>query len=181
MERIFVKTDRLTTETWRRELSEALCLLSQDAGNRKFLPDEVFQTMEEAQAAIAQWLHNWEAAAGEQACPIFLKEGACIGHIALSPLEDWDGEAWEVTCHIGAAFRGHGYAVEAMQAFLPAIMARCGITEVHGICTKDNLASRRVMEQCGFQKYREKDVIYYGEPKSDLFYRYTISTLTTHI
>ena len=71
-------------------------------GNRKFLPDEVFQTLEEAQAAIAQWLHNWEAAAGEQACPIFLKEGACIGHIALSPLEDWDGEAWEVTCHIGA-------------------------------------------------------------------------------
>ena len=50
MERIFVKTDRLTIETWRRELSEALCLLSQDAGNRKFLPDEVFQTLEEAQA-----------------------------------------------------------------------------------------------------------------------------------
>ncbi len=54
-------------------------------------------------------------------CPIFRKDGALIGQVHLCPLENRDMPDWEVGYCIGPAFRGHGYAAEALQAFLPAI------------------------------------------------------------
>lgn len=165
-----IETQRLRIGEWTPELAQTLLHLSQDAGNRRFLPDEVFGTVAEAQAAIAEWLANRHAGTGAQACPVFLQNGTCIGHVALCPLEAWDEEAWEVEYHIGEAFRGHGYAAEAVRAFLPAITAQLGVKRLRGVCTADNHASRRVLEQCGFRVYQQKDVLYYGRPATALFY-----------
>ena len=78
---------------------------------------------------------------------MLLKDGTNIGYVQAVPLED---SSWEVGYHIGGRYTGHGYATEALRAFLPVVMNRLGITQIAGICLADNLASRRVMEHCGF-------------------------------
>lgn len=45
----------------------------------------------------------------------------------------------------------YGYATEAVAAFLPIIMARRSIAEIAGVCHGENMASRRVLEKCGFE------------------------------
>ena len=61
-----------------------------------------------------------------------------------------DGGIWEIGYHIGAKYTKHGYATEAVSAFLPVIMERIGVTKMAGICLADNIASQKVMEKCGF-------------------------------
>ena len=178
MERISIETERLRIGEWMPELAGTLCRLSQNEGNRLFLPDEVFETVEAAQTAIAEWMANRRAGTGMQSCPVFQKGGSCIGHVALCPLEDWDGEAWEIEYHVAEKFRGHNYATEAVRAFLPTITAQLSVKQLRGICPEDNHASRRVLEQCGFEKYRESAVVYYGQPTTIVFYRYDFQKRT---
>ena len=78
---------------------------------------------------------------------MLLKDGTNIGYVQAVPLED---SSWEVGYHIGGSYTGQGYATEALRAFLPVAINRLGITRIAGICLADNLASRRVMEHCGF-------------------------------
>ena len=47
-------------------------------------------------------------------------------------------------------------------AFLPVMMAKLGITQVQGVCHGDNLASRRVLEKCGFRRVYEGEALYHG-------------------
>ena len=174
MERISIETERLHIGEWMPELAETLCRLSQNEDNRLFLPDEVFETVEAAQTAISEWISNRRAGTGMQSCPVFQKGGPCIGHVALCPLEDWDEEAWEIEYHVAEKFRGHNYATEAVRAFLPTITAQLSVKQLRGICPEDNHASRRVLEQCGF----ENAVVYYGQPTTIVFYRYDFQKRT---
>ena len=103
MKRMDLETKRLRIGEWTPELAEALFYLSQDESNQRFLPDEAFDTIAQAQAAIAEYIVNRHAGTGTQSCPVFRKGGTCIGHVALCPMEDWDEEAWEIECHCGAS------------------------------------------------------------------------------
>ena len=138
MERISIETERLRIGEWMPELAGTLCRLSQNEGNRLFLPDEVFETVEAAQTAIAEWMANRRAGTGMQSCPVFQKGDSCIGHVALCPLEDWDGEAWEIEYHVAEKFRGHNYATEAVRAFLSTITAQLSVKQLRGICPENN-------------------------------------------
>lgn len=69
-------------------------------------------------------------------------------------------------------FRGHNYATEAVRAFCSINTAQLSVKQLRGICPENNHASRRVLEQCGFEKYRESALLYYGRPATVVFYRY---------
>ncbi|MBQ2330634.1 MAG: GNAT family N-acetyltransferase, partial [Oscillospiraceae bacterium] len=73
---------------------------------------------------------------------------------------------WEVGYHIGGAYTKRGYATEAVSAFLPVIMQKLGIDKISGICVSENLASRRVMEKCGFRLEYEGEGEYQGEKRN---------------
>jgi len=64
------------------------------------------------------------------------------------PMEDG---AWEVGYHIGGKYTGNGFATEAVKAFLPAMAELLGLKAVYGISRKENIASCRVLEKCGFE------------------------------
>ena len=62
-----------------------------------------------------------------------------------------DDGKWEIGYHIAKKYTGNGYATEALKAFLPVISKEAGVTEIYGICLKENEASDAVMRKCGFE------------------------------
>ena len=122
---------------------------SLDEDNRRFVPDEVWETAEEAEETLEFLISQYGAFEGPLVYPIIVKETKDnIGYVQLCPIGD---DKWEVGYHIAKKYTGSGYATEAVKAFLPVIAKQAGISEVYGICLAENKASLAVMKKCGFE------------------------------
>ena len=141
-----IETARLVITEFTPDRAEAVHRNSLDADNRRFVPDEVFETLEEAQETVDFLIGCYGGDEGPFVYPVLLKTGENIGYVQLVPIP----EGWELGYHIAAGFTGKGYATEAAQAFLPAIARERGLSEIYGVCLAENAASVRVMEKCGF-------------------------------
>lgn len=120
---------------------------SLDADNRRFVPDEVFETEAEAAEAVRALIAASRTPEGPWVLPILRrKDAANIGYVQAVRVE----EGWEVGYHIAAPYTGQGYATEALRAALP-FFARCLQTnQLLGVVLEENAASCRVLEKCGF-------------------------------
>ena len=135
---------------------------SLDEDNRRFVPDEVFETVEDAQEVVDQLIENYDSEDGPFVYAIIRKEdNKNIGYVQLVKIE----EGWEIGYHIAKEFTGSGYATEAVNAFLKYLKENKGIKEIYGVALADNLASRRVLEKCGFKLIFEGQGIYQGNPR----------------
>ncbi len=159
-----IETERLVVTEFTPDMAEAVHRNSLDEDNRRFVPDEVFETVEEAREAIAFLASQYGKADGPLAYPL-LAGGANVGYVQLVPL---DGGAWEIGYHIAKAYTGRGYATEAVRAFLPAAAEAVGTDRVYGVCLKENAASKRVLLKCGFDPVFEGVGDYQGE-KREIF------------
>lgn len=65
---------------------------------------------------------------------------------SVSSYRDEEMEGPEVTYWLGKSYWGQGIATQALRALLDIVQVR----PIFGRCAKDNLASRRVLEKCGF-------------------------------
>ncbi|MFC3182371.1 GNAT family N-acetyltransferase [Cypionkella sinensis] len=74
---------------------------------------------------------------------------ALIGAVGI-----WDDPA-ETGYFLDPAYWGQGFATEAMQAFLPQMMARFGLTEMQADHCTDNPASGSVLRKLGFRPIGE--------------------------
>lgn len=157
---MIIETGRLVITDLTMDMAEDIQRNSLDEDNRRFVPDEVFETVAEAEETIAYLLSCRASGEGPQVFPILLEEKGCIGYVQAVPLTE---SQWEIGYHIGKAYTGRGYATEAVKAFLPAIM---------GICLAENRASVQVMEKCGFQKLFEGEGEYQGEKRTICRYVY---------
>lgn len=153
-----IETLRLVITDFRSDMAEAVHLGSLDEDTRRFLPDEVFETVEVAAAVIANLMECYADDDGPFVHPV-LADGEYAGYVQLVPTEDG---CWEIGYHTVKAHAGKGYATEAVRAFLPVIMDRLGLTQVAGICDAENAASIRVLEKCGFRRVFEGDGMYQG-------------------
>lgn len=144
-----IKTERLEITEFTLDMVEAVHLNSLDDDNRKFNPDEVFETMEDAQDTVEFLMSVYENGDGPLVYPVLLKDGTNIGYVQAVPLDEG---TWEVGYHIAKAYAGKGYATEAVSAFLPVIMKALNIKEILGICVVENIASIKVLEKTGFTK-----------------------------
>lgn len=171
---LLLKTPRLQIAEWEESMAEALSRLSQDAENRRFLPDEVFETPAQAKNAIAQLQACRKTGTGAQVCPILLTDGTLAGHVELCPLKGGEKDAWEAGYHIGTPYRGRGYAAEALLVFLPEILPQMGLKSCWGICERENIASCRVLERCGFQLHDARQAQMHGHSGVILRYIYTL-------
>lgn len=86
-----LETARLVLAEWEPAMAAALCALSQDPENRRFLPDEVFETPEEADAAICRLLQYRRTGGGAQVLAVLQKDGALAGHVELVPCRSRPG------------------------------------------------------------------------------------------
>ncbi len=157
-----IETKRLIITEFHLSMAESVHKNSLDEDNRRFVPDEVFETVEEARETIEFLMECYESGEGPLVYPVVLKNGTNIGYVQLVPVE----EGTEVGYHIAKEFTGHGYATEALEAFLAQMKEEKKLDLVYGICLSENLASKRVLEKCGFEKQYEGAGEYQGENRS---------------
>ncbi|MBO4377506.1 MAG: GNAT family N-acetyltransferase, partial [Clostridia bacterium] len=144
-----IETERLVITELTIEMAQAIHENSLDDVTRRFVPDEVFETPEIAREAVAFLMSRYDDPEGPWVYAVTRKtDGRCIGYVQMVLLEDG---TWEIGYQIGEQFRGSGFAAEAVRAFLPVMAERLGISEIRGICLRENAASRRVLEKCGFE------------------------------
>ncbi len=166
---IHLETERLFITEFTPDMAQAVHENSLDEDNRRFVPDEVFETVEEAAETIAFLMAQYGGCDGPLVYPVLLKDGTNIGYVQAVPLGDG---VWEIGFHIGAKYTNHGYATEAVKVFLPVMMDRIGLTKMAGVCLAENIASRRVMEKCGFVLAFKGLDEYQGEPREICRYWY---------
>ena len=144
-----IKTERLTITNFSLDMAQAVYENSQDTDTSRFVPDEVYDSVEEAREAIEFLMSRYDSSDGPFVYPVLTNGGKNIGYVQLCRLDDGK---WEIGYHIAKNFTGKGYATEAVNAFLPAMAQKLNLKEVYGICLAENLASVRVLEKCGFTK-----------------------------
>ena len=145
-----IKSSRLTITTFSSDMAQSVYENSRDDDTRRFVPDEVYNSVEEAREAIEFLISRYDSTDGPFVYSIITNDGGKnIGYVQLCQLELEEG-AWEIGYHIAKNFTGKGYATEAVKAFLSAMAKKLNIKEVYGICLAENLASVRVLEKCGF-------------------------------
>jgi len=156
-----LETDRLIITEFTMDMARTVHENSLDEDNRKYVPDEVFETVEDAADTLAFLISQYGAPEGPQAFPAITKaSGENIGYVQLAPL---DNGQWEIGYHIAKKHTGKGYATEAVSAFLPFAAERAGIDEILGVCLSENIASKHVLQKCGFVPVYEGTGEYQGE------------------
>ena len=166
-----IETQRLVITQFTMDMAEAVHLNSLDEDNRRFVPDEVFETVEEAADTVEFLMGVYDNGDGPLVYPVLLKDGTYIGYVQAVPFDDG---TWEIGYHIGENYTRKGYATEAVQAFLPVIMPKLGLERIKGICLADNKASVKVMERCGFVKEFEGVGPYQGAERPICRYYYAL-------
>ena len=166
-----IETERLVITEFTMDMAEAVHRNSLDEDNRRFVPDEVFETVEEAADTVRFLMGAYQNGEGPLVYPALLKDGTYIGYVQAVPLDDGN---WEIGYHIGGSYTKQGYATEAVKAFLPVIMPKLGIERIAGICLAENVASVKVMERCGFTKEFEGVGPYQGQERMICKFAYTL-------
>ena len=159
-------TERLIITEFDLSMAESVHLNSLDEDTKKFLPDEVFETVEDARETIEYLMSVYDSEDGPLVYPILLKDNKNIGYVQLIPIN----EDFEVGYHIAKPHTCNGYATEALKAFLEYIMPCKNINKVYGICLSENIASVKVMEKCGFSKEFAGSDVYQGETRNIVRY-----------
>lgn len=173
MQNFKIETDRLVITMFDESMVESVHLNSLDENTRKFVPDEVFETLEEARETILFLMNCYDGEKnGPLVYPIILKSGENIGYVQAVPL---DKSEWEIGYHIAENYTQKGYATEAVMAFVPVIVKQLGITQMWGICRGDNTASRMVLEKCSFKLQDKRIEDYKGEQHEVYKYLYSIA------
>lgn len=159
---MLIETERLMITEFSKDMVQVLHENSLDEDNRRFVPDEVFETLEEAEKTLDFLMGRYGTKEGPFVYPLITKaEKLNIGYVQLCSIEDGK---WEIGYHIAKKYTGNGYATEGVKAFLSIIPVVFGVKEVYGILLSENIASRCVLEKCGFTtvfsgtgKYQGKD------------------------
>ena len=145
---ILIETERLIITEFTMDMAQVVQKNSVDEDNKRFVPDEVWETAEEAEETLEFLISQYGSFNGPLVYPIIAKDtGNNIGYVQLCPIDDGK---WEIGYHIAKQYTGRGYATEAVNAFLPLIAEQAGLSEIYGICLAENKASIAVMRKCGF-------------------------------
>lgn len=158
---MIIETGRLVITDLTMDMAEDIQRNSQDEDNRRFVPDEVFDTVEKASETVAWLIQAAKGTEGPFLYPVLTRTGENIGYVQACMAED----GWEVGYHIAKPYTGHGYATEALGAFLPFVMDKLHINHVDGIVLEENVASQRVLEKCGFELEFSGVASYQGQPR----------------
>ena len=154
-----IETRRLIIKEFDLSMAKAVHENSLDDDTRRFVPDEVFETENDAEETIEFLISQYSTDDGPLVYPVFTKAGENIGYVQFAPVK----EGWEIGYHIAKKYTGNGYASEAVSAFLPVIAEKKSLAEIYGICLEGNIASVRVMEKCGFENIYSGEGEYQGK------------------
>jgi RimJ/RimL family protein N-acetyltransferase len=129
----------------------------------------VFETKEDARNVIEYLIEQYDGFEGPFVYPILLKKNNVnIGYVEIVKIDI----GYEVGYHIAKPYTKCGYATEALKKIIPFILNKLNINILYGICLKENVASGRVLEKCGFIKFFEGHALYKGNEENIYKYKY---------
>ena len=159
---IIIENDRLQIVRMNQSMYYDIYKNSQDDNNRKFVPDEVFNSLEEASEVVNQIINCYDSKDGPFVYAVIRKkDNINLGYVQLVKIE----EGWEIGYHIAEIYAGNGYATEAVNLFLDYIKNNTNFKQIIGIALAANKASRRVLEKCGFELIYEGVGLYQGRKR----------------
>ena len=159
---IIIENDRLQIVRINQSMYYDIYKNSQDDNNRKFAPDEVFNSLEETSEVVNQIINSYDSKDGPFVYAVIRKkDNINLGYVQLVKIED----GWEIGYHIAEIYNGNGYATEAVNLFLDHIKNNTNLKQIIGIALASNKASRRVLEKCGFELIYEGAGIYQGRKR----------------
>ena len=88
-----IETERLIIAKFNLNMAESVFLNSIDEDNKRFVPDEVFKTVEQARDVITELITFYGRKDNPLVYPILLKTGQQIGHIQAVPISN----SWVIT------------------------------------------------------------------------------------
>ena len=160
MRKTIIESNRLSITKMDTSMYYDVYRNSLDEDNKKFVPDEVFDTLEEASEVVDFIIKSYESKDGPFVYAVIRKEdNVNIGYVQLIKIDI----GWEIGYHIAKAFTGNGYATEAVNIYLEYLKDNSDLNEIYGIALASNKASRRVLEKCGFKLIYEGNGIYQGK------------------
>ena len=137
-------------------------LNSLDEDNRRFVPDEVFETLEIATDVVNSLIECYGSEEGPFVYAVIRNnDQANIGYVQLVQIE----EGWEIGYHIAKQYTNNGYATEALNLFIKYLKENTKIKQIYGVALFDNVASKRVLQKCGFKTYFEGEGLYQGSQR----------------
>lgn len=142
-----IKTERLLIRPFSISDAEDAFEWRSDPEVNRFMPYPCDDNVEELRQRIEEWIADNDKYA------IVLKEtDKVIGDISLEWSEK--DKAYEIGYNINRSFWRKGYATEAVRGLLDWAYNERGIRDFTAFYAKDNVASGRVLEKCGFvQEY----------------------------
>ena len=159
---IIIENDRLQIVKMDKSMYFDIYQNSLDKDNRKYVPDEVFDCLEEASEVVNHIISAYGSEDGPFVYSVIRKkDNINLGYVQLVKLE----EGWEIGYHIAAIFTGNGYATEAVNLFIKYIQNNTNVKQIFGIALAVNKASRRVLEKCGFELIYEGIGLYQGRKR----------------
>ena len=89
-----------------------------------------------------------------EAYPLFMfrqKDGQVVGGITLSNIRRQPAQAGTLGYWVGEAYAMQGYMSEALEAVREHAFSTLELSRLEAACLPDNVASRRLLERCGFK------------------------------
>ena len=135
---------------------------SLDDNNRRFVPDEVFETLEETKEVVDQIIESYNSKDGPFIYAVIRNsDKANLGYVQLVQIK----EGWEIGYHIAQKYCGNGYATKAVELFLNYLKNNSNLKEIYGVALFDNIASRKVLERNGFELIYQGLGMYQGKER----------------
>ena len=152
-------TPRLLLRPFVKEDAPVLFRLSREEPLRRYIPDQVYESLEEAEEVACFLAEKVTHGEWPYVLGITLKDtGELIGHVGLSPVE----EGIEIGYAVAVNHQGKGYATEAVAAFSKWAAERFHLLRIFAILRADNTPSRRVLEKAGYRLIWEREKQIFG-------------------
>ena len=152
----FFETEHLRVRKFRMEDATQLYRNHQESEVRKWIPNECYGDLEEAEGAIRFFVKCVEQKRLPYVLAVELKEnGALIGDTGINEVEGKPGEV-EIGYTICREYQGRGYATELLAGMCEFAVSAFGFRTLYGRVLKGNGASIRVLQKNGFSFDREE-------------------------
>lgn len=146
-----IATTSLTLRPFTPADTSQVFAMSQQAGLRAWIPDQVYADEDEAARVLRHLIDQYGNPEAPVKAPLVLgvclrSTGALIGHVGLSPA----GEAVEIGYAIDDAHQGRGLATEAVRAMADWGIRTFALPGIDAFVASDNAGSCKVLEKAGF-------------------------------